>query len=493
VALTSRDQLLGNDGTSAWCPWWWSSSWHGLSNQVEEVTPTAVLHPLPTSCHSTSDHDPARQEVNQKRLNEAEEFIAAQAEYVALPQKDSTDDSSPDDCQSNIPSHPPTLIHYHASLQWLHSTLPWRGVKAVTSRCAHVNPLRNLCDSAVFPQKPAATRIAVMNTVCTARATLWTTRISQANVASCQRSGRPVLDTILQEIRGNLVELAVWRQIAQDPSGFAMAVKACGRAADDLAAALREQLQLDRHPASIRTICDFDTWKNAGTPTDPTLWSFHALYESSIFLCLNDSRLREALQNPAIGGITTTDSSWVSSSIHADLSASVEVVEFSIPQWQTVTSHDPNAARPARVYIAGNLNNHWKLLAVRGPAKSWGHVSNDDAGQVTSRRPSQFLPEKFRWTDTVIRKPNGDPDFSSGLKLKSLDCTGVMSHRKNWNMIKKRGGACQAILDGKFCFPTVKESFAHCSHPNLKSIEEDKALLYRMICKYLISGVSPRF
>jgi len=86
VALTSRDQLLGSDGTSAWCPWWWSSSWHGLSNQVEEVTPTAVLHLLPTSCHSTSDHDPARQEVNQKRLNEAEEFITAQAEYVALPQ-----------------------------------------------------------------------------------------------------------------------------------------------------------------------------------------------------------------------------------------------------------------------------------------------------------------------------------------------------------------------------------------------------------------------
>jgi len=98
-----------------------------------------------------------------------------------------------------------------------------------------------------------------------------------------------VLDTILQEIGGNLVELAAWRQIAEDPSGFAMAVKACGRAADDLAAALREQLQLDRRPASIRTICDFDTWKNAGAPTDPNLWSFHALHESSIFLCPNDN------------------------------------------------------------------------------------------------------------------------------------------------------------------------------------------------------------
>jgi len=124
VALTSRDQLLGNDGTSAWCPWWWPSSWHGLSNWVEEVTLTAVLHPLPTSCHSAADHDPARQEVIQKLLNEGEELIAAQAEYVALPQLDGTDDISPDDCHSNIPSHPPTPIHYHASLPWLHGTLP---------------------------------------------------------------------------------------------------------------------------------------------------------------------------------------------------------------------------------------------------------------------------------------------------------------------------------------------------------------------------------
>ena len=55
-------------------------------------------------------------------------------------------------------------------------------------------------------------------------------------------------------------------------------------------------------------------------------------------------------------------------------------------------------------------------------------------------------------------------------------------------MIPKRGGACQAILDGKFYFPTAKQRVAHCSHPNLKSVDEDKTLLYRMICKYLISG-----
>ena len=55
-------------------------------------------------------------------------------------------------------------------------------------------------------------------------------------------------------------------------------------------------------------------------------------------------------------------------------------------------------------------------------------------------------------------------------------------------MIPKRGGACQAILDGKFYFPTAKQGVAHCSHPNLKSVDEDKTLLYRMIGKYLITG-----
>ena len=55
-------------------------------------------------------------------------------------------------------------------------------------------------------------------------------------------------------------------------------------------------------------------------------------------------------------------------------------------------------------------------------------------------------------------------------------------------MIPKRGGACQAILDAKFYFSTVKQAVAHCNHPNLKSVDEDKTVLYRMICKYLISG-----
>ena len=127
-------------------------------------------------------------------------------------------------------------------------------------------------------------------------------------------------------------------------------------------------------------------------------------------------------------------------------------------------------------------------IAVSGPAQSWGHVSSDDAGHVKSRSPSGFLSAEFRWTDTNRQNPNGDPDFASGFKLKSLDCIGVIHHRKNSHMIPQRGGDCQAILDDKFYFPTIKQGVAHCNHPNLKSVDEDKTLLYRMICKYLMTG-----
>jgi len=359
LALASRDQMLENDGTSTWCPWWWSSTLYRIGSQAEGIETTVVLHPLPTSRNATEDDETAGQTVNQAALREANEFIVAQEEYVALPQLDGTDERSPDDHHGNFPTPAAPLLHYHASLLWLRGTLPWRGVKAVTARCAHVNPLRNFCDSAVFPQKPAATRIAVMNAVCAARTALWTTRVTQASVANCRRTSRPVPDTILQEIRGNLVELAAWRQIAEDPSSFAMAVKACDRAAEDLAASLREQLQLDRHPVSVRTMCDLDSWKTTCAPADPTFWSFHALYKSSIFLCPNDSQLHEALQKQAMGGKFLADSSLVSNSLHADLDDSVEVVEFSIPQWTTATAGDPGAAEPARVYIGGDVHGRW--------------------------------------------------------------------------------------------------------------------------------------
>jgi len=189
----------------------------------------------------------------------------------------------------------------------------------------------------------------------------------------------------LQEIRGNLVELAAWRQRAEDPSGFVAALKVCPLAADDLAAALHEQLQLDPHPTSLMKICAKDRhWMATAAPTAPAPWSFHALYESSIFLCPNDSRLHEALHKPTRGGKTALESQWVSSSLHVDLAASVDTVEISIPQWTPTPKTEFSQAGPARVWIAADADDQWRLIAISGPVKSWGHVSSNDAGQVNS-------------------------------------------------------------------------------------------------------------
>jgi len=47
---------------------------------------------------------------------------------------------------------------------------------------------------------------------------------------------------------------------------------------------------------------------------------------------------------------------------------------------------------------------------------------------------------------------------------------------------------CQSILDGQSHFPTVPGGVQHAQSDNLGSIKEDMTLLFRMICKYLISG-----
>jgi len=172
------------------------------------------------------------------------------------------------------------------------------------ARGAHVNPLRPFCDSTKFLQKPAATRIAVTGAAACARLTPWATRVAQSKIACWEKEGRPVPGTDLQEIQANLVELAAWRQIAQDPTGFASSLQVCPGAAADLAATLREQLQMDRLPSSVRIACAADNQRLTATsaPEKPAMWSFHALYESSVCLSPNNSRLHEALQNPTLGG-----------------------------------------------------------------------------------------------------------------------------------------------------------------------------------------------
>jgi len=127
LALASRDQMLENDGTSTWCPWWWSSTLYRIGSQAEGIETTVVLHPLPTSRNATEDDETAGQTVNQAALREANEFIDAQEEYVALPQLDGTDERSPDDHHSNFPTPPAPLLHYHASLPWLRAMARRKG------------------------------------------------------------------------------------------------------------------------------------------------------------------------------------------------------------------------------------------------------------------------------------------------------------------------------------------------------------------------------
>jgi len=166
-------------------------------------------------------------------LQQANAFIAAEEEYLPIPQMDGTDVTSADppcDAISSI-----TMLRRHACLLWLPGRLPWQGVQRIMARCAHVNPLRPFCDSTEFPQKPAATRIAATGAAACARLTLWATRVAQSTIACWEKDGRPVPDANLREIQANLVELAAWRRIAQDPAGFAASLQVCPGAAADFA------------------------------------------------------------------------------------------------------------------------------------------------------------------------------------------------------------------------------------------------------------------
>jgi len=172
------------------------------------------------------------------------------------------------------------------------------------TRCTNVNPLRPFCDSTKFPPKPAATRITITGAAACARLTLWATRVVQSKIECWEKEGRPVTNTDLQEIQTNLVELATWRQIAQDPTDFASSPQVCPGSVADLTTTLREQLQMDRLPSSVRISCATDNQRLTATsaPEKSAMWSFHALYESSVCLSPNDSRLHEALQKPTFSG-----------------------------------------------------------------------------------------------------------------------------------------------------------------------------------------------
>jgi len=156
-ALVAQDQILGP--ITAWCPWWWRSPSYipELKTHVPQQQP-ATRAPG-ASRPAAAQHDMRNTETHEA-LQQANAFIAAEEEYLPLPQIDGTDVTSADPQCDALPSI--TTLCRHRRLLWLPGTLPWQGVQRIMARCAYVNPLRPFCDSTKFLQNPAETRIAVV-------------------------------------------------------------------------------------------------------------------------------------------------------------------------------------------------------------------------------------------------------------------------------------------------------------------------------------------
>ena len=143
--------------------------------------------------------------------------------------------------------------------------------------------------------------------------------------------------------------------------------------------------------------------------------------------------------------------------------------------------------------------------------------------QANNRRKSgcrsRFLPECFRWMDTVrqkmvqgerqwlrcqdaacLRRPTSDrcmcgrgsrpvPDWASGVVVKSFDVTTVVSCRDAWfRRVPHVDAMCRHILYGGAFIPTMVGGIVPQARKNLKSADYDRPFLYRLISKYLISS-----
>ena len=105
---------------------------------------------------------------------------------------------------------------------------------------------------------------------------------------------------------------------------------------------------MDRLPGSVRIGCAADNQRLKATsvPENPAMWSFHALYESSVCLSPNDSRLHETLQKPTLSGYDPAHSQWLSSTLHADLAKSVTTAEITIPQLAVINTRHTTSTIP---------------------------------------------------------------------------------------------------------------------------------------------------
>ena len=173
----------------------------------------------------------------------------------------------------------------------------------------------------------------------------------------------------------------------------------------------------------------------------------------------------------------------------------------------------------------------WSVLTIQGTLPAMGSLSRYAAAPGTrtctkcgeaheNRCRSRFLPECFRWTDTAPQKTSGGqplwmrcqakecgrqpagarcgcgrasrpvPDYSSGVVVKSFDVTTVMSRREAWfRWVSHIDTMCRHILYNGAYVPTVVGGIVPKAIKNLRSANFDRPLLYRLISKYLISGV----
>ena len=199
----------------------------------------------------------------------------------------------------------------------------------------------------------------------------------------------------------------------------------------------------------------------------------HALAEAAVYAAPHDGRLHTALRQELLGCFDQTRQTlWmVQQWPEAGWMEGVTICT-SIGQDGIMLEGESDAGVQVWLWQA-ERNRPWSVLAVRGTLPAMGSLSRytvapgarmcTRCGETHEHRcRSRFLPECFRWTDTVRQKmvggqplwmrcqatgcgqqPTGArcgcgrasrpvPEYSSGVVVKSFDVTTVMSCREAW-------------------------------------------------------------
>ena len=259
-------------------------------------------------------------------------------------------------------------------------------------------------------------------------------------------------------------------------------------------------------------------------------WRLHALTEAVVYAAPHDGRLHTALRQELRGYFDQTcQTLWmVQQWPEAGWMESVTVFP-SGGQGGVAPEGETDAGVQVWLWQSGRTVP-WCVLAVKGTLPAIGSLSQytvapgarvcTRCGEThVARCRSRFLPECFRWTDTARQKMVGGqplwmrcqapgcgqqptsercgcgrasrpvPEYSSGVVVKSFDVTTVMSRRETWfRRVPHIDAMCRHILHGGAYVPTVVGGIVPQARRNLRSADFDRPLLYRLICKYLISG-----